>query len=178
MLWFRSSECLYAQVLDSVTAFFILFSKSRPEYFGITCIGSSYTIKFHLYFVVAESGSRLRTIEEPELAATILQWIWEMSKTKVMELIEKFQALTNEIFRGRESKKGNTVKNEDQLEDKVRSSLLLTVVILLIVVIARSNGVWFVRLPSKTCLLLSPYFGVVLWSYFMLLYAQLELLVF
>ncbi|GMN56349.1 hypothetical protein TIFTF001_025471 [Ficus carica] len=89
----------------------------------------------------AESGSRLRTIEEPELAATILQWIWEMSKTKVMELIEKFQALTNEIFRGREIKKGNTVKNEDQLEDKVRSSLLLTVVILLIVVIARSNGV-------------------------------------
>ncbi|XP_024032960.1 uncharacterized protein LOC21404639 [Morus notabilis] len=90
----------------------------------------------------AQSGSRLRTIEEPELVATILQWIWEMSKAKVVELIDKFQALVNEMFQRRENEKGNTVlRNDDQVEDKVRSSLLLTIIILLIVVIARANGV-------------------------------------
>lgn len=97
---------------------------------------------FSSLLVVAPSGSRLRTIEEPELVATILQWIWEMSKAKVMELIDKFQALVNEMFQRRENEKGNTVlRNDDQVEDKVRSSLLLTIIILLIVVIARANGI-------------------------------------
>lgn len=105
-----------------------------------------YWILLHEYIssllVVAPSGSRLRTIEEPELVATILQWIWEMSKAKVMELIDKFQALVNEMFQRRENEKGNTVlRNDDQVEDKVRSSLLLTIIILLIVVIARANGI-------------------------------------
>lgn len=86
-------------------------------------------------FVVVETERRLVTSEEPEIAATILQFLWNITKTKVMELIGKFLSLMNEIEKPAEE------KNKDQLEDKVRSSLLLSVVILLIVVVARVNGV-------------------------------------
>ncbi|PON61196.1 hypothetical protein PanWU01x14_147860 [Parasponia andersonii] len=81
----------------------------------------------------AETERQQIRSKEPEVVATILKWIWDMTKAKVMELIGKFLSLMNEMDNPGEE------KSEDQLEDKVRSSLLLSVVILLIVVVARAN---------------------------------------
>lgn len=74
---------------------------------------------------------------EQDLATRIMMWILEITKAKVMELIESLRELVNEIFQssGREQP---TAEVNDQLDDKVRSSVLLSIVILLIVVVTRA----------------------------------------
>jgi len=77
--------------------------------------------------------------EEPDLAASILRWILDATKAKVLELIEKFLWLVNDVFqppKGAKPKNGN----KEETEDKVRSSLLLSIVILFIVVLARAQN--------------------------------------
>ncbi|GMY23283.1 putative Post-SET domain-containing protein [Fagus crenata] len=74
--------------------------------------------------------------EEPDLAAHILRWILDATKAKVIELIEKFRSLVNELFQPPD-KENPKEGNKEQMEEKVRSSLLLSVVIILIVVVAR-----------------------------------------
>ncbi|XP_004306975.1 PREDICTED: uncharacterized protein LOC101311511 isoform X2 [Fragaria vesca subsp. vesca] len=75
---------------------------------------------------------------EPDLAACIIGWIMEMTKAKVLELVEKFQSLVYDVFLPRETKGGNLeVENKNEFEEKVRSSLLLSIVTILIVVVAR-----------------------------------------
>ncbi|KAF3440059.1 hypothetical protein FNV43_RR18337 [Rhamnella rubrinervis] len=88
-----------------------------------------------------ETGGPQTSNEEPDLGAQIWRWIWDITKVKVLELFEKFQSLMREILQPPENERGNqpAADNKDQLEDKVRSSFLLSVVILLIVVVARVN---------------------------------------
>ena len=93
-----------------------------------------------LALVAAENGSRKSASEEPELAARILQWIYDIAKAKLIELAEKFRSLVNEIFQHGGIENLSAVEDfEENMRDKVRSSLLLSVVILLIVVVARAN---------------------------------------
>lgn len=63
----------------------------------------------------------------------------DVTKAKIMQLIETFQSLVNEMFLPPETppSENPTADDEDQFEAKVRSSLLLSVVILLIVVVTR-----------------------------------------
>lgn len=84
------------------------------------------------------SGLPQNSNTEPDVAACIIEWIMEMTKAKVMELIEKFQSLVNEVFLPRETKgKNPEAENKNEFEEIVRSSLLLSIVTLLIVVVAR-----------------------------------------
>ena len=62
-------------------------------------------------------------------------WIWDGVKA-IFELIEKFLSLVNELFQPPKSN-NPTEGNKEQMEEKIRSSLLLSVVILLIAVVAR-----------------------------------------
>ncbi|KAI3449075.1 hypothetical protein Pfo_005740 [Paulownia fortunei] len=87
----------------------------------------------------AKEEKLLSYSEEPDLAILILRWIMGFTKSKVLELIEKFGLLVNEIFQPAPKEKP-TSELTDLLEEKVRSSLLLSVVILLIVVATRSQG--------------------------------------
>ena len=65
-----------------------------------------------------------------------LMWILDATRATGIELIEKFLSLVNELFQP--PKRNNpTEGNKEQLEEKFRSSLLLSVVILLIAVVAR-----------------------------------------
>ena len=52
-----------------------------------------------------------------------------------MELIESFQSLMNDSFQY--PREENATADEAKLDEKVRSSLLLSIVILLIVIMAR-----------------------------------------
>ncbi|XP_050387044.1 uncharacterized protein LOC126803303 isoform X2 [Argentina anserina] len=75
---------------------------------------------------------------EPDFTACIIRWIMEMTKAKVMELIENFQSLVYDVFLPRETKgEDQKVRSTNEFEEKVRSSLLLSIVTLLIVVVAR-----------------------------------------
>lgn len=72
----------------------------------------------------------------------IVDWILDIAKAKVLELIEQFISLLTMIFQPPDHKKNLGAANTDgRLDEKLRSSLLLSIVILLIVVVTRAHGV-------------------------------------
>ncbi|XVF73481.1 hypothetical protein PTKIN_Ptkin12aG0204600 [Pterospermum kingtungense] len=87
-----------------------------------------------------ENGRPWNSPAEADIVNDTLQWILDMTKAKVTELVMKFQSLLNEVFQARRREKPNE-ETRDQLEEKMRSSLLLSVVILLIVIVARLQRV-------------------------------------
>ena len=89
------------------------------------------------------SGAGNCASEDAEFAAMILQRIWEYTKAKVAELVEKFQSLMSMMFQQRDIEKLSRKDDGDgeQLKHKVESSLLLSVIIILIVLVVRAGGV-------------------------------------
>lgn len=69
-----------------------------------------------------------------EIGIEITSWIFDIMKGKILELIESFQSLVNDLFQS------PRIGNATQLDEKVRSSTLLSIVILLIVIVARSQS--------------------------------------
>ncbi|KAL9429940.1 hypothetical protein AB3S75_025346 [Citrus x aurantiifolia] len=88
----------------------------------------------------ADNALKHNSDEEPNMAADILKWILDTTKAKVTELIEKFQALMDQVFKPFDSDQNPTEETRGDLEDKVRSSFLLSIVILVIVVVARAHS--------------------------------------
>ncbi|KAL8028332.1 hypothetical protein ABFX02_14G152200 [Erythranthe guttata] len=78
--------------------------------------------------------------QETDIAIIVLKWIMGFTKSKVFELVEKFGFLVNEILQTGPKGKSNSDNVADLLEEKVRSSLLLSLVIVLIVVVTRNDG--------------------------------------
>ncbi|THG18573.1 hypothetical protein TEA_010853 [Camellia sinensis var. sinensis] len=76
---------------------------------------------------------------ESDLATLLVNWILDITKAIVLEIIEKFSSLVNKIFQLPEKKEINA-EITDQLDDKLISSLLLSILILLIVVVTRAHG--------------------------------------
>ena len=76
---------------------------------------------------------------EPDLGALILRWILEITKAKIMELVEKFQSLVNEVFQS-SREEGSNPEITEQLDESIVSSTFLAIVILLIVVFARAQS--------------------------------------
>lgn len=63
----------------------------------------------------------------------------DVTKAKVLDLIEKFLSLVNELFQPPKGKKPTNI-NKEETEEKVKASLLLSILILFIVVVARAQG--------------------------------------
>ncbi|EPS72625.1 hypothetical protein M569_02141 [Genlisea aurea] len=76
----------------------------------------------------------------------LVEWMVEFAKCRIMELVGKFEMLVHEIFdlllpeEKKKNKGGWEFLNEHHLDDKVRSSLLLSVIILVLVVVMRFLG--------------------------------------
>ncbi|KAL5571837.1 hypothetical protein UlMin_021434 [Ulmus minor] len=90
-----------------------------------------------------ESRRQIGTTEGAELAASIMDWLWNVTKAKWVELVEKFQSLAK-IFESSQNEKGRwktARERNEELGDKIRSSLFLSIVILLIVVVSRAQEV-------------------------------------
>lgn len=79
--------------------------------------------------------------EELDLGKLILKWILEITKAKIMELVEKFQSLVNEVFQS-SGREGSTTETTEELDGRIVSSTFLAIVILLIVVFARAQNAW------------------------------------
>lgn len=73
--------------------------------------------------------------DKPKVNIDILSWILEIIKGKVMELIENFQSLMDLVFEPHKIEK--SALKDQELEGKVKSSMLLSVVVLLIIILAR-----------------------------------------
>ncbi|KAG4119453.1 hypothetical protein ERO13_D11G081700v2 [Gossypium hirsutum] len=87
-----------------------------------------------------ENGRPGNSSGEAEPDNDILQWILDFAKAKVTELVLKFQSLLNEVFRSGKREKPNE-ETRGQLEEEIRSSLILSIVMLLIVIVARVQTV-------------------------------------
>ncbi|PSS33189.1 Protein PHOTOPERIOD-INDEPENDENT EARLY FLOWERING like [Actinidia chinensis var. chinensis] len=74
----------------------------------------------------------------PNAVMDILSGIFENTKAKVMEIIEKVIKLVNELFQPSENEK--TRGATDPFEDKLRTLSMLSIVVLLIVVVSRVHS--------------------------------------
>ncbi|KAI6702736.1 hypothetical protein NL676_011872 [Syzygium grande] len=72
--------------------------------------------------------------EEVNWGTNDLQWLLDILKDKIMELIEKFKLL---LIKALQLSQPPTPEATAELEENIRSSLLLSVLIILIVVLAR-----------------------------------------
>nr|KAJ0218375.1 hypothetical protein LSAT_V11C300153100 [Lactuca sativa] len=77
--------------------------------------------------------------QELNSTSLLIKWIFSFMKLKITELIDRLEVFILERIQIVTRKSKSTSKVDDILEEKVRSSLLLSVVILLIVVITRST---------------------------------------
>jgi hypothetical protein len=71
-------------------------------------------------------------------ASNILSWIFDNTKTKFMEVIEKITKLVNELFPSTDNDK-TTAGATNPFQEKLKTSFLLSVVVLLIVVVTRAH---------------------------------------
>lgn len=76
---------------------------------------------------------------EPDVMASIIRWILGMMKAKIVELVEKFRSLVDEIFETAPQKDRVSAESRECLEEKLKSSVMLSIVILLIVVVTRAS---------------------------------------
>lgn len=76
--------------------------------------------------------------EQKEFGIQILSWVFDIMKEKIVELIESFQSLVNDLFQSPTIE--NATADATELNEKVRSSMLLSIVILLVIIMARIQG--------------------------------------
>lgn len=86
---------------------------------------------------VGESADLDKGSDDPESAMGLLSWIFNNTKVKILDVIDKITGAINKLFLPSESEK--TGKATDLFEDKLRTSLLISVVVLLIVVVTRAS---------------------------------------
>ncbi|KAL8210328.1 hypothetical protein R6Q57_007060 [Mikania cordata] len=67
----------------------------------------------------------------------IVKWIFAVMKSKIIEFMEKLEVLVIKTLHSVSKKAKSASEHDDILEEKVRSSLLLSIVILLIVFVTR-----------------------------------------
>ncbi|XP_051132399.1 uncharacterized protein LOC127252321 [Andrographis paniculata] len=87
----------------------------------------------------AKQQELLTYSEEPDIAILILKWITDFTKAKILELVDKFLLLVNEILQPVLKRRPSSDRPQ-LLDEKVRSSFVLSVVIILIVITTRSQG--------------------------------------
>ena len=90
------------------------------------------------------NSSSLNGTSEESNAATssVLKWIFDGTKTKVMELVEKVINLMNGLFQAPNSKKCEEATMEatpDPFIQKLTSSFTICIMVLLIVVLTRTH---------------------------------------
>lgn len=92
----------------------------------------------------APQNSEDSSPDEPsEDSTNIVRWIFDNTKTKVMEVIDRITELMNHLFEngnhdGDNKKRGG--EGWDILEEKIRSSFLISIVVLLVVMISRTHN--------------------------------------
>lgn len=80
---------------------------------------------------------------ESDIGSLIVKWIMGITTSRIAELLQSFGSLLSEIIHDifePDSKEKPTSELSDLLEEKIRSSFLLSVVLLLIVIVTRTQG--------------------------------------
>lgn len=78
-----------------------------------------------------------------DIGSLIVKWIMGITTSRIAELLQSFGSLLSEIIHDifePDNKEKPTSELSDLMEEKIRSSFLLSVVLLLIVVVTRTQG--------------------------------------
>lgn len=81
--------------------------------------------------------------DELNKATNIVKWIFDNTKARVMDILEKITMLVNDLFKPPldiETATTSTAGTPDPFEERLRTSFLLSVVVLLVVVVTRAHG--------------------------------------
>lgn len=93
--------------------------------------------------IYAAESNELRSSDESSddsnPAINIIRWIFDNTKAKVMEVMEKITNIVNELFKSPDDGKTAMGGAADPFEEKLRTSFLLTVVVLLVVAVTRAS---------------------------------------
>ncbi|XP_010555612.1 PREDICTED: uncharacterized protein LOC104825057 isoform X2 [Tarenaya hassleriana] len=78
---------------------------------------------------------------EDNPATDFIRWVFDNTKAKAMEVFEKILKLATEFFikKPDESSNGKDIRANAWLEEKLRTSVLLSVVVLLVVIVSRAS---------------------------------------
>ncbi|KAM7266731.1 hypothetical protein ACFE04_004628 [Oxalis oulophora] len=85
-----------------------------------------------------KSDSSDETIDDPNPTMNFVQWIFDNTKTKVMEMFEMVSNLVNELLKLPNDEKA-TKGATSTFDEKVRTSFMLTIMVLLVVVVTRAH---------------------------------------
>lgn len=77
---------------------------------------------------------------ESDIGSLIVKWIMGITTSRIAELLQSFGSLLSEIIHDIFEPDSKEKSTSDPLEEKIRSSFLLSVVLLLIVVVTRTQG--------------------------------------
>lgn len=96
-------------------------------------------VRGSLPHTATESGEKgMSYNQEHDSIPFIAKWIFAFMKSKIIEIIEKLEVFVLETLQHVSKNKNARLELDGLVEEKVRSSLLLSVVILMIVVVTRS----------------------------------------
>lgn len=94
----------------------------------------------HCVYNAATATAGIATSYRNQLESTsvVVEWICGFMKSKIVDLIDKLEIFVLKTLQSLTEERTPTLTLDNMLEEKLRSSLLLSVVILLIVVVTRS----------------------------------------
>ncbi|WMV11215.1 hypothetical protein MTR67_004600 [Solanum verrucosum] len=101
-----------------------------------------FTVSSLLLYAAKEEESQSST-GESDIGSLIVKWIMGITTSRIAELLQSFGSLLSEIIHDifePDSKEKPTSELSHLLEEKIRSSFLLSVILLLIVVVTRTQG--------------------------------------
>ncbi|KAK3218422.1 hypothetical protein Dsin_012392 [Dipteronia sinensis] len=91
----------------------------------------------------SEIESSYETCDDSNPSMDIVKWIFNNTKAKVVEIIEKITNIVNELFKPpgdeRATNGAATAGTTDPYEEKLRTSFLLSIMVLLVVVVTRAS---------------------------------------
>uniref|UniRef100_A0A803NTC0 Uncharacterized protein n=2 Tax=Cannabis sativa TaxID=3483 RepID=A0A803NTC0_CANSA len=94
-------------------------------------------------FSAAEDGGEKnwdgRPKEECNEATNIVKLIFDSTRGKIMQVIEKITKIMNDLFQPPEKEKTTASEMADLFKEKLRTSFMLSIMVLLVVVITRSH---------------------------------------
>lgn len=93
-------------------------------------------------FLITDEKSSDDTPRENNAAVDFIKWVFDNTMVKATEVFEKITKVVTEFFNSHNgdgnNKKGKDAKFNNWLEEKLRTSVLLSIVVLLVVMVSRA----------------------------------------
>ncbi|XP_010532233.1 PREDICTED: uncharacterized protein LOC104808277 isoform X2 [Tarenaya hassleriana] len=87
----------------------------------------------------SEGNEEERPGEENKPGVDFIKWVFDNTKAKAMEVMEKISKLVAVFFKKQDNDDDDSRKDSNELEERIRTSVLLTVTVMLVVIVSRAS---------------------------------------